>query len=196
MCLMVLVTHLTDISHAGYWGSFHNFLNLRFCFRKRCKSDISSFWSDGVTWRQPVCLGYKGCKFAGRFMGFLPQSIWSLVETAPKARFWNRSQCVNFATGSEYSLMLTSPSTWKIVLSPGHFVAITSASGTDLEPNIKHVTIRRRKMSVTLWRWDLEFINIEQSSQFLVQRVSNRLHEDECPPIRTSINTHHLSACQ
>jgi hypothetical protein len=51
----------------------------------------------------------------GRFIGFFPELIWVLGETNCEARFWIRSQSVNFSNGSEGFLVLTWSIKWEMI---------------------------------------------------------------------------------
>jgi hypothetical protein len=74
--LIVFVTQLTAVLHAGALVSCHSFLSLCLCFNKWSKPGRSLLMSRRVTLLVDslyICRGNRGCEIARRFIGFYPQ---------------------------------------------------------------------------------------------------------------------------
>jgi hypothetical protein len=115
--LIDFVTQLTAVLHAGSLASTHNFLSLCLCYINRSKAWSSLFMFESVT----LLVGHlyaetiEAVEWRAALSASTPDLILSWGDINSEARLWNRSQSVNFSTGSENFLILTWSGTWNTV---------------------------------------------------------------------------------
>jgi hypothetical protein len=123
--LIGFTIRLTAALHAGSQVSCHNFLSLCFCFNRQTNLGMSLFISESVILLVDslYAVATEAVKSRAALSASTPELILILGDISSEARLWNRSQSVNFSTGSERFLNLTWSSMWNITGGPYHFSA-------------------------------------------------------------------------
>jgi hypothetical protein len=108
--LMVLVTQLTAVLHAGFRVTCHSLLNLCLCFSRffrpgtlLCGSESVILLVDNL-----YAEAIEAVKLLAALSLLPSELIWTLGDINSEARVWNRSQSVNLSTGFKRFLVLTS----------------------------------------------------------------------------------------
>jgi hypothetical protein len=106
--LIVLVTQLTAVLHAGSWVTCCSFLNLHLCFSRLTRPGRYLLRSESVILHLDSLYAeaIEAVKSLTTLSASSPKLIWILDEFNSEARLWNRSQSVNLSAGSKRFLVL------------------------------------------------------------------------------------------